>query len=314
MKVLIPRSLELTLDVPDGDSLVSYDPTLPVADADLDAQVLIADGNTAAQLADTAERLVHLLWVQSLAAGTEAMLTAGLREGVVITSGRGLHDATVAEHTLALVLSGLRSLPTLGRLQQRHEWSNQFGGAQREGPNDPLITLAGANVTIWGFGSIAAALAPLLRALGAHVVGVAHTAGERAGFPVIAVDELDARLAVTDILIGIIPGSPENRQVIDARRIGLLPARAWIINVGRGSTLDETALLQALRDGRIAGAALDVFEHEPLPPESPLWDEPRLTITPHSAGGRPRGAAALITRNLDALHRGVPLENVVPRT
>jgi phosphoglycerate dehydrogenase-like enzyme len=314
MKVLVPRTFELTLDNPGRDTLVLYEPTLPIPDSDLDAEVMVAAGNTAAQLADASRRLTRLRWVQSLAAGTEGILAAGFAGDVVITSGRGLHDATVAEHTLALILAGLRSLPTLGRLQRQHEWSTELGGEQHEGPGDPLITLLGAEVTIWGFGSIAATLAPLLRSLGANVVGVAHTAGERAGFPVIRLDQLDDRLAVTDILVGIIPGSPQNRRVIDARRIWLLPRRAWIVNVGRGSTIDEPALLRALQTGQIAGAALDVFEQEPLPADSPLWDAPNLIITPHSAGGRPRGAAALIIRNLDALHRGAPLENIVDRT
>ena len=314
MKLLVPRSFELTLGDPTRDTIVFYDPTAPIADADVDVEVFVAAGNTPTQLADSAKRLRHLRWVQSLAAGTEGILAAGFDQSVVITSGRSLHDATVSEHALALILSGLRSLPALGRYQQKHEWAFEIGGEQREGPSEPRKSLTGARVTIWGFGSIASTLAPLLRAMGAEVVGVAHTAGDRAGFPVIGLDQVDARLAVTDILFAIIPGSPENRRIIDARRIGLLPKRAWIVNVGRGSTLDEAALIDALRSGRLAGAALDVFEQEPLPADSPLWDAPNLIITPHSAGGRPRGAAQLIARNLDALHRGAGLENVVARS
>jgi len=95
--------------------------------------------------------------------------------------------------------------------------------------------------------------------------------------------------------------------------LGLLPPHAWVVNVGRGATLDEAALLDALRADRLGGAALDVFETEPLPADSPLWDEPRVLISPHAAGGRPVGAGELITANLTAFLAGTELRNVVAR-
>ena len=95
--------------------------------------------------------------------------------------------------------------------------------------------------------------------------------------------------------------------------LALLPAHAWLVNVGRGSTVDEAAVLAALRAGRLAGAALDVFATEPLPADSPLWDEPSVIISPHAAGGRPIGAADRITANLAALLAGDPLTDVVSR-
>jgi phosphoglycerate dehydrogenase-like enzyme len=95
--------------------------------------------------------------------------------------------------------------------------------------------------------------------------------------------------------------------------LALLPPRAWVVNVGRGTVLDEDALLAAVRAGRLAGAALDVFETEPLPPASPLWDEPDIIVSPHAAGGRPIGAAARIAENLAALLTGEPLTHVVSR-
>jgi phosphoglycerate dehydrogenase-like enzyme len=101
--------------------------------------------------------------------------------------------------------------------------------------------------------------------------------------------------------------------VLDARRLALLPSRAWLVNVGRGSTVDEDALVDALRAGGIAGAALDVTPIEPLPVDSALWDLPDVIITPHAAGGRPLGAAALIKKNARALRAGAPLTNLVER-
>jgi len=166
---------------------------------------------------------------------------------------------------------------------------------------------------IWGFGGIAATLAPHLAALGARVTGVARTAGSRHGFPTVTADDLPALLPAADVLINILPATPETERIVDARVLALLPAHAWLVNVGRGRTVDEPALLAALRGGRLAGAALDVFETEPLPPASGLWDEPNVLISPHAAGGRPLGAADRVRENLDALLAGRPLSHVVSR-
>jgi phosphoglycerate dehydrogenase-like enzyme len=168
-------------------------------------------------------------------------------------------------------------------------------------------------VVIWGFGGIAATLAPHLAALGASVTGVARRAGERHGFPVVTADALPEVLPRSDVLINILPATAETEHSVDARVLALLPPHAWVVNVGRGATLDEAALLEAIRSNRLGGAALDVFETEPLPAESGLWDEPNVIITPHAAGGRPIGAAARIAENLAALREGRPLRHVVTR-
>ena len=123
--------------------------------------------------------------------------------------------------------------------------------------------------------------------------------------------DLPELLPQTDVLINILPATPDTRHAVDAKVLALLPAHAWLVNVGRGATVDEAALLAAIRAERLAGAALDVFETEPLPPDSPLWDEPNIIVSPHAAGGRPIGAADLIVHNLAALRDGKPLLNVV---
>ena len=150
-------------------------------------------------------------------------------------------------------------------------------------------------MVIWGFGGIARTLAPLYTALGADVVGVARTPRTDGAFPV--VDDVDAVLPTADVLVNILPTAPATDRVVDARRLALLPRKAWLVNVGRGSTVDEDALVDALRGGELAGAALDVTRTEPLPVDSPLWDLPNVILTPHAAGGRPLGAAALIVAN-----------------
>lgn len=316
MKVLLPTSLPLEMSDTHTDiQFVPYDVTVPVPDEHTDAEVLVAWGNTRGQLADSATRLTRLRWIQALAAGPDVILAAGFDPAVLVTSGRSLHDGPVAEHTLALALAAARRLDLMHDAQRAGRWARELGGVQSAHPSifPGLGSLDGAEVTVWGFGSIGQRLAPLLTALGAHVVGVATSSGERGGTPVITVADLPARLAQTDLLIGILPATPSTERAISAEVLGQLPAHAWVINVGRGATLDEDALDFALRSGTLAGAALDVFDREPLPADSPLWSAPNLLITPHAAGGRPQGSAALIEENLAAYVAGAPLRNVVER-
>ncbi|WP_436529601.1 phosphoglycerate dehydrogenase [Actinoplanes sp. HUAS TT8] len=311
MKVLLPDSVELDVALPAGVTGVTYAIGVPVPDEHADAEVLVVWGNPPDQLADAARRLTRLRWVQSLAAGPDAVLQAGFDPGIVVTAGLGLHDKTVAEHTLALLLAAARRLNLLVRAQIGHRWAGELGGLQPVKDNNCFRTLRDAHVVIWGFGGIAATLAPLLTALGARVTGVARSAGERHGFPVVTDTELPELLPTADVLVSILPATAETVRKLNESVLDLLPSHAWVVNVGRGSTLDEDALLRALRSGRIAGAALDVFETEPLPATSGLWDEANVIITPHAAGGRPLGAAALIEENLAAFREGRSLRNRV---
>ncbi|WP_214404394.1 NAD(P)-dependent oxidoreductase [Pseudonocardia lacus] len=311
MKILVPDTVPVDDAAISGATVVVYSTAAPVPEEHTDAEALVAWGNPADQLRDAATRLTRLRWVQDLAAGPGATLAAGFPADVAITSGRSLHDATVAEHTLALVLAAARHLHRAVRAQIGHRWAGEIGGLQPLDNSQGLTTLRDAKVVIWGFGSIGKTVAPLLTSLGAQVVGVARSARTVNGVEV--VDDVDAVLPTADILIMILPTAPSTDKALDARRLALLPPAAWLVNVGRGSTVDEDALVEAVRAGRLAGAALDVTAVEPLPADSPLWDEPQIIITPHAAGGRPLGAAALIERNLDALAAGQPLTNLVER-
>jgi phosphoglycerate dehydrogenase-like enzyme len=313
MKVLYPTNVDGTPEVPDGVEMIRFDPTRPIPAEHCDAEVLVTWGSTVELLREAAAQLGGVRWVQSLAAGPDDVLAAGFGGHVRITSGRSLHDDTVAEHALALTLGGLRGLNLLLAAQPEHRWRADLGGPRVEKPDGRLETLHGANVLIWGFGAIAERVAPLLTTLGARVTGVARSAGTRAGYPVIDADTLPDALRGTDVLLMILPHGPDTRHALDAELLGRLPRRAWVVNVGRGSTVDEDALVRALRRGKLAGAALDVFETEPLPPGSPLWELPNVIITPHTAGGRPREAAALVSANLAAYRAGRPLRNEVAR-
>ncbi|MDY7083750.1 MAG: phosphoglycerate dehydrogenase [Actinomycetota bacterium] len=311
MKLLLPDSIDLNLDLPAGVTAVRYAVNRPVPDEHTDADALVVWNNPGDQLRDAAQRLKQLRWVQTLAAGPDAVVAAGFAPEAVITSGRGLHDRTVAEHTLALTLSAVRHLHVLRRAQAARHWADEMRELQAKPDTARFYTLRDAHVVIWGFGGIAKALAPHLKALGARVTGVARSAGTRDGVEVVTEDALDELLPATDVLIGILPANPATQHAIGADVFDRLPEHAWVVNVGRGATLDEEALLDALREGGIGGAALDVFETEPLPEDSGLWNEPNVIVTPHVAGGRPLGAPELISENLVAFREGRSLRNVV---
>ncbi|PFG43714.1 phosphoglycerate dehydrogenase-like enzyme [Isoptericola jiangsuensis] len=314
MKILVPSNVpfDLTLDV-DGVVVAPYVMRDPVPDEHADAEAIVTWANPAPLLRDAAERLTALRWVQTLSAGPDLALAAGFGPNVVVASGRSLHDATVAEHTLALLLASVRRLDRTLDAQRRHEWDRSLGREQAR--DEPAFTLHGAHVVLWGFGSIAVRLAPLLEALGARVTGVASTDGERHGYPVVAQERLAEVLPGTDVLVSLLPATPATRHALDASVLALLPPHARFVNVGRGSTVDEDALVAALRSGTLAGAALDVTDTEPLPADSPLWDAPHLILTPHVAGGRPQGAAAFVTEQVRRWLADGPagLRNVVAR-
>lgn len=301
MKILLPDTMPLDPDFPAGWESVVVDAHAPIPAEHRDAEAIVLWGPGREHLESAARDLPDLRLVQSLSAGVEGVLAAGFAPEVMIATGSGLHSPTVAEHALALLLALVRRLPDARAAMERHEWSRELGGLQPLHPTDRLTTLLGARVLIWGFGDIGQRLAPLLAALGAEVRGVARSAGERAGFPVI--DEKDVRSALeeTDVLIDILPATDATHHVIDAEVLSALPDRALVINVGRGSTIDPVALRQALESGSIGGAGLDVTDPEPLPETDPLWDAPHLIITPHGAGGRPVGADERIAENLRRL-------------
>lgn len=310
MKLLLPTNIPLDPELPGGVTAVPYDPAKPVPQEHLDAEALVAWANDKSALAESTSQMSRLRWIQALSAGVDHTLNPDLPDGVVITSGVGLHDTTVAEHALTLTLALVRRLPASARAQAERRWDRALGGVQPLHPPGPVTTLLGARVLIWGFGSIGQTLAPMLAGLGAEVTGVARSAGERSGFRVIADTELDQALPEADVLVMILPSTPQTEKALNARRLALLQD-AYVVNVGRGSTADEGAIATALQDGSLPGMATDVTETEPLPAESSLWEAPNLILTPHAAGGRPVGADALIASNVRALLAGKEMRNVV---
>lgn len=309
MKLLYPTSLKLDIQSLKGFAVTlhPYDVQVPIPEELIDAEIMVTWSNNSENLTNAAKRMKHLRWIQSLAAGPNDVLAAGFDTSkIIITTGSGLHDGPVAEHTLGLLLSGARRFHEMRDYQTQGKWPGHLGGSF---PRSDFTTLRDARVLIWGFGNIAKKLAPYLTALGAHVRGVARHAGVRSGVEVLSEDKLPELLPETDALVMILPGSESTRDALNAERLKLLPKHAWVVNVGRGISIDEDALVDALENGQIGGAALDVFKTEPLPESSRLWKAPNLIISPHAAGGRPEGCTDFIADNLRRYLAQQPLKN-----
>ncbi|MDN5687821.1 MAG: phosphoglycerate dehydrogenase [Brachybacterium sp.] len=313
MKILLPDTMPLDPALPEGWQAVTVDARAEIPAEHHDADVLVIWGASRRHLASAAENLDRLRLVQSLSAGVDGILAAGFRPDITIAAGAGLHSLTVSEHALALLLSLLRRLPEARGAQARHEWSSELGGLQPLHPEGRVTSLIGATVLIWGFGQIARTLAPTLTALGAEVRGVARSAGTRDGYEVIAESDVLGALGEVDVLIDILPATEATAGAVGGEVLAALPDHAVLINVGRGATVDQVALREALEAGTLGSAGIDVTDPEPLPEADPLWDAPRLLITPHGAGGRPVGADERIRENVRALVDGTEILHAAAR-
>ncbi|KAJ4175214.1 hypothetical protein NW754_005634 [Fusarium falciforme] len=314
MKLLYPTSLKLDVSSIEGFSveLKPYDVKKTIPEDLIDAEVLVTWTNSAENLKDAAARMKNLRWIQSLAAGPNDVLSAGFDTSkITVTTGSGLHDRTVAEHALGLLLNAARRFYEMRDYQLQGKWPGHLGGPQPDRPAGAFTTLRDARVLIWGFGNIAKTLTPHLLGLGAEVRGIARRRGVRDGIEVYGEDSLAELLPETDALVMILPGSDSTRHALNAERLKLLPKHAWVVNVGRGTSIDEDALVDALEKGEIGGAALDVFETEPLPEPSRLWKAPNVIVSPHAAGGRPQDSEGLIADNLRRFRAGQDLKNII---
>ncbi len=220
----------------------------------------------------------QIRWIHFISSGTDPLLKWPAAEGVVVTNSADAWAPTVAEHAVAMLISLFRQFPLMNELKATQTW------AQLD-LRPKLRSLEASTVLILGFGAIGQRAAELLRVFNPSLIAVgrasrAHPLVER----VAAVDELDALLPQVDAVIAALPLDPTTRNLLDARRLGLLQSHAVVVNVGRGETIDEAALAAALMDGKIAGAGLDVYQTEPLPKDSPLWKAPNLILSPHVAG------------------------------
>jgi D-2-hydroxyacid dehydrogenase (NADP+) len=217
----------------------------------------------------------RLRWIQSLTTGTDAILKLqALRRDVTVTSTRGMHGPQMSELVFLQMLALARDFPQMQRNQTAHLWKRW-----------PQPLLWGKTIVIVGVGAIAEVLAPRCKAFGMTVYGVSATPRQPEGFDkVFARAQLHECAALADFLVLIVPHSSQTENLVDAAVLQNMKPTAFLINVARGGVLDEEALVSALRRERLAGAALDVFRQQPLPPDHPLWQEDRLIITPLVGG------------------------------
>ena len=252
-------------------------------------------------------RAPRLDWVQLRPAGADHPAFGRLLErGVRLTNSAGATAEPIAQSAIAGLLALARGFPAYAEAQRRREW------AQAE--EDERPDLPGQTLVVYGLGAIGSAIARIARAIGLRVVGVRRSPA-RPGDPVDELrrpDELAALLPRADWLAIACALTPQTRGLFGAEALAALPRGACLINVARGPIVDERALVESLRSGRLGGAYLDVFEQEPLPPQSPLWDLPRVIVTPHNSGasrGNDRRAADIFLGNLVRWRRGGPLHN-----
>jgi phosphoglycerate dehydrogenase-like enzyme len=241
-------------------------------------------------------------------AGVDTLLPApDLPEKVRIANARGIHGVHMGEFALAMMLAFEKRIPTWLEQQQTRDW-------RRRG----IHTLRGKTVAILGLGAIGTEIVRLCGAFGMRVVGTRRGAQPVAGVDRVGGPEDTAvLLADADYVVVLLPLTPETRAFLGAKLLDALPERAVLINLARGGIVDEPALIARLRDGRLRGAALDVFDREPLPDDDPIWKAPNTILTPHIAGWFPGYAeklAEIFSENLGRLERGETLRNEVDRT
>jgi phosphoglycerate dehydrogenase-like enzyme len=288
------------------------------ADSDAEALARIVDADVAFATRITPAQLAaakRLRWIHSSAAGVGNMLFPEMIvSAVVLSNSRGNSSGTIAEHVIAVTLTLLRQLPLAWRRQTERVWAQdefEAGASYR--------SLADARVLIVGLGSIGGEAARLAAAFGAQVVGVRRRAGgERPPgvAEVVPPDRLRDELPLADVVVLAAPHTSETEHLIGEPELALMKKDAVLVNVSRGNLVDEPALVRALESGRLRGAALDVFEYEPLPTDSPLWSRDDVLITPHVSGFHAHyweDVAKLFADNLRRFLAGQPLANPVDK-
>ena len=257
---------------------------------------------------DVATHAPNLKWVQGVGAGTAQLQTAGLDEaGVMLTSAAGTNAVGIAEFVIGRLLEERKRYPQLRESQARHAWEPQYG-----------VELAGTTVGLIGLGAINAAVAKRLQAFEATVLACRRSARPGATAPDVdalyPTADLHEMLGRSDTVVAAVPETPDTIGLMDADAFAAMPPGSFFVNVGRGTLVDEPALIDALARGHLRGAALDVASQEPLPPEHPLWDAPNLSLSYHcstSPGAMAGNLHRLWAENVRRWLAGEEMLNVV---
>ena len=287
-------------------------------DRDMLRRVLVdSDAAFAAFLdKDLVASLTRLRWLQAPAAGVAHMLSSELAASpIVLTSARGVRARAIAEHVMLMALALARQLPLVLRWQAEHTWALdeiETAGATR--------TLQGKQLGVVGLGSIGGEVARLAAGFGMRVIGIRkHIETMRpAGVDtVLPPERLTELLSSSDVVVLSAALTAETRLIINRDALAHIKRGAWLINISRGRLVDDDAVIDALRDGRLGGAALDVFTREPLPADSPYWDLPNVIVTPHVSGAMEdywTPLVGLFAENLRRFENGQPLLNIVDKS
>jgi phosphoglycerate dehydrogenase-like enzyme len=269
--------------------------------------IVIATGWISRELIPRAPKL---RWFQQWSAGTEWLLDMPpVREHPFkLTNASGVHAINIGEHIFAFLLAFARGFPAAARIQQSGTWK-KVEQAQ-------LFELEGKTMLLVGVGAIGLRTAQLAQAFGMRVIGVRRNPEKKAAAidRMVGPDDLPAVLPEADFVVITVPLTEETRQMIAEAELKAMKPSAYLVNIGRGKTVDEAALVEALEAGRLAGAGLDVFAEEPLPEDSPLWKMQNVIITCHYSGVTPmynRRAFGIFLDNLKRFQAGEPLRNLV---
>jgi len=261
---------------------------------------------------DLLARAPRLRWVQEWGAGVDWLLShPEIAElDFTLTNASGVHAIPISEQILGYLLAFARRLPAAVRAQDRRAWQAP--------KRDQLFELAGKTMLLVGVGAIGARTAVIAAALGMRVLGIRRNpAGDLPGVEAMyGTDQLYDLLPEADCVVLTVPLSRATQGMIGERELRAMKPTSYLINIGRGGTIQQPALIQALREGWIAGAGLDVFEQEPLPATSPLWELDNVIMTAHYAGLTPaydQRALAIFLDNLQRYRAGQPLQNVVDK-
>jgi len=273
-----------------------------------DAEILVTSNRVCDQAYGEALRrhARKLRWMFFSSSGIERGVAAGIPEGVRVSNSTGVKATMVSEHAVTLLLALLRQFPENGRHQRAHKYT-------REETNAKMRTLEGATVCIIGRGAIGREVVRKVKAFDARPIAVSRITADPGDLAAVFPRErIREALAQSDAVVIVTVADESTFHMIGAAELAAMKPSAFIVNTARGEIIDEAALIASLREGRIAGAGLDVFETEPVPANSPLWDMPNVIMSPHIAGGGSDGYfmhRKLFVENLDRLRKGEPLIN-----
>lgn len=268
-------------------------------------------GPSDARSPEMVQAMPGLKWFASYYAGVDPLLPAGrLPESVILTNGSGAYGVTIAEHMVMVALMMLRRYPEYYDFVQTKQFRSDL----------MIGSLYGSTIVICGTGDIGSNFARRLKAfLPAKIIGVNRSGRMAEGFDeVIPISRIDDILPAADLLALTLPGTPSTNNLISRQRIDAMKQGSFIINVGRGNSIDQDAVIDALNAGHLAGAALDVFRVEPIPEEDPAWNTPGLLVTPHCSGKMTMAYTRdtlvnTFCENLRRFQGGKPLLHVVDR-